>query len=314
MKHLYLFYFLLTFSVGTVSLGIAATLYVKTRTAFLRHYLYFYAPFSFLVMLNVVLFYIRFNIPSISHALFDVLDYLESAVAKYLVMFTTPVFIHYVFHVPRATLKNRIIGGLAIALFIGRHVFDIAVHDEFIGSIGKAISDTSMVGVMIYSFATGWRYRTNFQEAASPKQIRLFLIIFGCYLPLLFNDMFLSGFSYIRFYPILYCLLSVLFSYDFLHKPQPPAIETAPQPQMSSTLPDDAFFARYNISAREKEIVALLAQGYSNQQIGDTLFISRNTVKTHIRNIYQKLEVNSREELKTRLNNSGECRQSSAQP
>jgi DNA-binding CsgD family transcriptional regulator len=38
-------------------------------------------------------------------------------------------------------------------------------------------------------------------------------------------------------------------------------------------------------------------QGLSNQKIGETLFISPNTVKTHIRNIYAKLEVSSRYEL-----------------
>ena len=304
MKHLYLLYFLLTFSIGTVSLGIAATLYAKQRTAFLRHYLYFYAPFSLQVMLNVVLFYIRFNVPTISHSLFDLLDYLESALVKYLVMFTTPMFIHYLFRVPRTAARNMMIGGLAIFLFIGRHIFDIAVHDEFIGSIGKAISDSSVVGVMIYSFVTGWRYRANLLETLSSKQARLFLIIFGCFLPLLMNDTFLSERSYFRFYPILYCLLSVIFSYHFLHQPpQTPEAEVLPPPQQAEpALPNDAFFARYNISAREKEIVALMAQGCTNQQIGDTLFISLNTVKTHVRNIYQKFEVSSREELKARLN------------
>jgi len=304
MKHLYLLYFLLTFSIGTVSLGIATTLYAKTRTAFLRHYLYFYTPFSLLVMLNVVLFYIYFNVPAISPSIVELLDYFESAVVKYLVMFTTPVFIHYLFRVPGASVKNRIIGGLAIALFIGRHIFDIAVHDELIGNIGKAISDSSIVGVMLYSFLTGWRYRANLLETVSPKQARLFLIVFGCFLPFLVNDTFLSERSYFRFYPILYCLLSVLFSYHFLHQPQQkPDVEAAPQmPNAESMLPDDAFFAQYNISAREKEIVALMAQGYSNQQIGDTLFISLNTVKTHVRNIYQKFEISSREELKARLN------------
>ena len=304
MKHLYLLYFLLTFSIGTVSLGIAATLYAKQRTAFLRHYLYFYAPFSLQVMLNVVLFYIRFNVPTISHSLFDLLDYLESALVKYLVMFTTPMFIHYLFRVPRTAARNMMIGGLAIFLFIGRHIFDIAVHDEFIGSIGKAISDTSLVAVMSYSFLTGWRYRANLLETVSSKQAKLFLIIFGCFLPFLINDTFLSEFSYFRFYPILYCLLSINFSYHFLHQsPQKAEIEVLSQPpQTASALPDDAFFARYNISAREKEIVVLLAQGCTNQQIGDTLFISLNTVKTHVRNIYQKFEVSSREELKTRLN------------
>jgi ATP/maltotriose-dependent transcriptional regulator MalT len=64
-----------------------------------------------------------------------------------------------------------------------------------------------------------------------------------------------------------------------------------------NTIPDDCFFEQYNISSREKEIVPLILQGYTNQKIGDTLFISANTVKTHIRNIYAKFGVKNRYEL-----------------
>lgn len=50
------------------------------------------------------------------------------------------------------------------------------------------------------------------------------------------------------------------------------------------------------LSVREKEILDLLAKGIRYKEIADTLFISVETVRTHIRNIYQKLEVNTRME------------------
>jgi DNA-binding CsgD family transcriptional regulator len=53
----------------------------------------------------------------------------------------------------------------------------------------------------------------------------------------------------------------------------------------------------YNISLREREILALLIQDYKNKQIGETLYISANTVKTRIQNIYAKLDVKNRHEL-----------------
>ena len=48
------------------------------------------------------------------------------------------------------------------------------------------------------------------------------------------------------------------------------------------------------LTSREAEILALIAAGLSNKQIEETLFISKNTVRTHIKNLYSKLDVTSR--------------------
>jgi DNA-binding NarL/FixJ family response regulator len=51
------------------------------------------------------------------------------------------------------------------------------------------------------------------------------------------------------------------------------------------------------LSDREKEIVQLVAQGYRNREIGEKLFISEQTVKNHLHNIFDKLGVSDRLEL-----------------
>ena len=50
------------------------------------------------------------------------------------------------------------------------------------------------------------------------------------------------------------------------------------------------------LSEREKEILHLLSQGLRYKEIADKLYLSIETVRTHIRNIYEKLQVNSRTE------------------
>ena len=49
-----------------------------------------------------------------------------------------------------------------------------------------------------------------------------------------------------------------------------------------------------DLTARERDILGLLAKGYENQRIADELFISLKTVKTHVSNILSKLEVGDR--------------------
>jgi two-component system, NarL family, nitrate/nitrite response regulator NarL len=51
------------------------------------------------------------------------------------------------------------------------------------------------------------------------------------------------------------------------------------------------------LSDREKEIVQLVAEGFRNREIGEKLFISEQTVKNHLHNIFDKLGVSDRLEL-----------------
>ena len=52
--------------------------------------------------------------------------------------------------------------------------------------------------------------------------------------------------------------------------------------------------AYLGISDREYEVLLLLAAGLSNKEIADKLFVSGNTIKTHLASIYSKLEVSRR--------------------
>ena len=54
------------------------------------------------------------------------------------------------------------------------------------------------------------------------------------------------------------------------------------------------FQALEPLTEREKRILVLLTDGSTNEEIAKSLFVSRNTVKFHLKNIYSKLAVNSR--------------------
>lgn len=60
---------------------------------------------------------------------------------------------------------------------------------------------------------------------------------------------------------------------------------------------------RLELTEREKEIALLAAKGLTNKEIGESLFISTNTVKMALKNIFSKLSINNRVLLKEYLNN-----------
>ena len=60
-----------------------------------------------------------------------------------------------------------------------------------------------------------------------------------------------------------------------------------------------------DLSPREGEVLQLVAQGAPNKKIADSLFISENTVKTHLRNIMEKLHLANRSQAAAYAVNKG---------
>ncbi len=59
------------------------------------------------------------------------------------------------------------------------------------------------------------------------------------------------------------------------------------------------------LTAREIEVLKLIAEGYTNQQIADLLIVSPTTVKTHVQNILEKLNVSDRTQAAVQAVRSG---------
>jgi DNA-binding NarL/FixJ family response regulator len=71
------------------------------------------------------------------------------------------------------------------------------------------------------------------------------------------------------------------------------------QKQQSKTLS----MVQHHLTEREKEILQLLIKGNSYKEIASALFISVETLNSHIKNIYRKLNVHSRSELAAKYGN-----------
>ena len=80
---------------------------------------------------------------------------------------------------------------------------------------------------------------------------------------------------------------------DQLLAPPAPAAATAARP-IERARDDHAELLLRSLSERERQILALLARGYSNRRIAEASYLSLNTVRTHVQNVLVKLGVHSK--------------------
>ncbi len=83
---------------------------------------------------------------------------------------------------------------------------------------------------------------------------------------------------------------------DDFRKEAAGTVKTGPDVQTEQSAPRADIRSDETLSKREIEVLALLPQGMSNKEIAEQLFISPETVKRHLYNIYQKLYVSTRRE------------------
>jgi DNA-binding CsgD family transcriptional regulator len=97
------------------------------------------------------------------------------------------------------------------------------------------------------------------------------------------NDIWMAGFS------LLFLVIGIFLSRKLFVKN---VVVTQPAP----TAINQEQLLKEGLSKREAEILLLMHQGLSNLQIADKLFISENTIKKHVSNIFIKLHVGRRTE------------------
>ncbi len=80
-----------------------------------------------------------------------------------------------------------------------------------------------------------------------------------------------------------------------LAKPKTVVVERLKVVEKSTSfIRNEALIEQLGLSAREQEVLQLMAEGFSNNEIAEKMFVSLNTVKTHSSNLFSKLDVNRR--------------------
>lgn len=112
---------------------------------------------------------------------------------------------------------------------------------------------------------------------------------------------------FVRFYPteVYGGLVALIFTavgiYVGLKLTRPKVVEVEVVREVEVRVPASEGFVlnaeklkELGITQREHEILGLIAEGLSNREIGERLFVSENTVKTHSSRLFEKMSVNRR--------------------
>jgi len=93
---------------------------------------------------------------------------------------------------------------------------------------------------------------------------------------------------------LIFTALGIYFGLQWTRVKEVVVIKEVPVPAGGPFVLNAEKLKELGVTAREHEILGLIAQGLSNREIGEKLFVSENTVKTHSSRLFEKLQVNRR--------------------
>jgi DNA-binding CsgD family transcriptional regulator len=302
VHHFFLFLYFFVILTGVVSVTITSFIYVRTRNKLLSRYVLYVSNLTFFIFVYLfILLYLNLNVPEIDFYVL-LLTVILALLSCFLLMYTITTFTHsLVCDEPqkRRDMYAGILAGIACALMAVS--FRVNLSEKTLSQERNIWNYLSLVVFclpVVYSIVlkvVSLR-RLDGERRNIVRNIALLDLIF---LPGVVFDMYLYvRFQVFVFSPIIYCTFCILFT-RYIAKQY-----FAKLALVSSGLDEaviDGIMTRAGISPREKEVILLISNGLGNREIADKLFISLNTVKTHNRNIFQKLGVRSRFELLVKL-------------
>lgn len=302
MIHLALLAYLFVIIAGIVCLAIAFFLYRKMRSKLLFHFLIYFSAFTLFVFFYLlVLTYINVNTTQLNFYI------LVSVLAIILVSYSFLIysilhFGHFLIH-RKPSIKNRIfeisISVISLISLVSSIKIDWIQHQinqqiNFGLFLSYALLFFSIIYILIMKLIH--RKNVDIEIKQINKRTSLLNIIF---IPGFVLDYFLiKTLHFSLFIPLFYFCYSILFLQYFIKKFNADVTKDRYQEDLNEL---NGYLNQAGISSREKDIITLIMKGYSNQKISNELFISLSTVKTHIRNIFQKLNVESRFEIISRI-------------
>ena len=301
MGHLQIAYHLFVILIGLIALSIAGFWAHKTCENYLRDFCILYALFTGALVFTLLSQYLIVNVENYSlvilfwilgikqvlnfaivlaaiHLFFEIYGFSAKTKIRMIFLLVMVIASLFMFSPIGATLdlehQGLLLGiGYQIAggLYFLSFTIMIVLGYAYLGKVAKTHLFSFVIGLLVFA-------SVGYIETA----LSLISVI-------KLEPVALTDTSHFLFSSIPYALYGIFLVYYFLNTPVPVFLELEQIPE--------TFFQKYAVTDREKEIIKCVIEGKSNADIAGALVISLATVKTHLHNIYRKLDIDSRYDL-----------------
>ncbi len=305
MNYFIFFIYLATYTTGFTALSMMFLLFLKTRIRTLLYFMIYIASFTGLLIMGNIEFY-RINMLNLYNTYYN----------------GRAIFLHHFFFgvmflfIPLSLFKFlnipfKLVYKIAFGIIFVFSILLVAplyfpnVDKAEVSLFGFKVIALISHGITLFSIVT-FIISINKIRVREKKNISIYLLCLNIFfipfwvLEYLWNFNFnnpLRPLSFSNLYYFIINLMGVIFFYKYFFFSK---IQFS-----SESIPED-IAVLYGITPREKEIVEMIAKGYTNKMTAAALGISIMTVRNHVYNIYQKTEADSKIDLINRLNRKKE--------
>ena len=227
-----------------------------------------------------------------------------SSITVPLIIYGTSIYMLSLLDLPekRGRIIQRVVFSFSIIFFVFGLYFIVFLNgSDWQLGLSKALNELFLYGslFLLLPAVTASAYLGRTADKQKKQLLGGIIIVFIPNFALVILDLFFFMDSAYKLAYLSYAVFAILVylftASHYVHRYVP---ETSALPESRSD-----FYKVADISEREQDIISLLIEGSSNKDISEKLFISPNTVKTHVRNIYRKAGVSNRLQLLSKIRN-----------
>ena len=192
-----------------------------------------------------------------------------------------------------------VIALIAVILIVFNLLFIFFEPSQIENNWRILIKDVVFLGIILYCILIIAKYYKKLDDSDEKNFFRKTILLLLLLLPAIISDTFFLEHIRFKFFPIVYVLIGLMF-FNYYIKIIQESLQNSGSENLqinNKKFPKEKLAAQYSLTPREIEVVELLIEGKAYLSIAEALFISVNTVKSHSRKAYQKLNVGNRMEL-----------------